>query len=244
MRYGIFSDVHGNIEALDVVLDFLKGEGVDRYAFLGDAVGYGANPDEVCTKIRELEPVAVMGNHDAAVCGRMSYEDYYDAARHALSWCKERISPENMQWLKDMPYKVREGHVEFCHGAPVMPQAFDYLFSADQAMGVLRGGFDSLAPVTFIGHSHLTISFRISGSSVEPIIEKQVECDEQANFIITDGSVGQPRDRDPRACCGIYDTETRLFTYHRLEYDIFSQRRKILDAGLATVFGDRLLVGM
>ncbi len=244
MRYGIFSDVHGNIEALDVVLDYLKAEGVDRYAFLGDAVGYGANPDEVCTKIRELDPIAVVGNHDAAVAGRMSYDDYYDAAREALDWCQKRMSPENLKWLEEMPFKVREGDVEFCHGAPVVPEAFDYLFSADQAMGVLRGGFDSLAPVTFIGHSHLTISFRITGDSVEPVIDGQVQCGDGARYIITDGSVGQPRDRDPRTCCGIYDTETKLFTYKRLEYDIFSQRRKILEAGLPAVFGDRLLVGM
>lgn len=244
MRYGIFSDVHGNIEALDAVLGFFSTAKIDRYAFLGDAVGYGANPEEVCTRIRELDPIAVMGNHDAAVAGKMSYEDYYDAARHALDWCKARLSEENLSWLANLPYKERVGDVEFCHGAPVAPETFDYLFSADQAMGVLRGAFDQLAPVTFIGHSHLTISFRIFQHNVEPVIESEVHCEPGASYIITDGSVGQPRDRDPRACCGIYDTESRIFGYHRIEYDIFSQRRKILEAGLAPVFGDRLLAGM
>src|SRR4051794_20940836 len=99
MRYGIFSDVHGNLEALSVVLAHLEGEHVDAYAFLGDAVGYGANPNEVCDLIRPLAHVSIVGNHDAAVTGRMDYAEYYDAARHALDWCKERLSPDNLAWL-------------------------------------------------------------------------------------------------------------------------------------------------
>ena len=109
---------------------------------------------------------------------------------------------------------------------------------------MLRGAFDSLAEVTFIGHSHLTIAFEVRGNSVAPIIEKELQCDHELKYVITAGSVGQPRDRDPRMCCGTYDSETRFFQYHRLEYDILSQRRKILEAGIATVFGDRLLVGI
>ena len=244
MLYGLISDVHGNIDALEVVLAHLKSLKVDKIAFMGDAVGYGANPNEVCDRIREVADFAVLGNHDAAVSGRMGYEDYYDAAREALDWCVEELTDENMDWLKGLPYTMKEGHVEFCHGAPVQPEMFDYLFSADQAMGVLRGSFDSLSEVTFIGHSHLTISFEVQGNSVLPVIEKQLLCRETMKYVITVGSVGQPRDRDPRTCCGTYDTETRQFAYHRLEYDILSQRRKILEAGLATVFGDRLMVGI
>ena len=244
MLYGLISDVHGNIDALEVALAHLERLEVDRIAFLGDAVGYGANPNEACDRIREVADFAVLGNHDAAVAGRMGYDEYYDAARHALDWCVEVITPENMAWLKGLPYKECEGHIEFCHGAPVEPEVFDYLFSAEQAMGVLRGAFDSLAEVTFIGHSHLTIAFEIRGNSVAPIIEKELQCDDSLKYVITAGSVGQPRDRDPRMCCGTYDSETRLFQYHRLEYDILSQRRKILEAGIATVFGDRLLVGI
>lgn len=243
MRYGVLSDVHGNLEALVVVLDHLKSEQVDQYAFLGDAVGYGPNPDEVCDLIRPLVSFAVLGNHDAAVSGRMDYSEYYDAARHALDWCAERLSTENMEWLKNLPYQQRDGHVEFSHGAPVAPEMFDYLFAPEQVVDLLQEDAN-LADVTFIGHSHLTISFRIDADRVTPLITTQIECDPKAKYIITDGSVGQPRDRDPRACCGIYDSETRVFTYHRLEYDLYATRQKILAAGLSPVFGDRLLVGM
>ncbi len=243
MRYGIFSDVHGNLEALSVVLEHLRAENVDAYVFLGDAVGYGANPNEVCDLIRPLVLHAIVGNHDAAVTGRMDYTEYYDAARHALDWCKSQLSPDNFAWLRGLPYKVRDGDLEFCHGAPVAPEAFDYLFAPSQVVDLLDAQ-DSLAKVTFIGHSHLTISFKIEGEEVTPELASEIDCADDAKHIITVGSVGQPRDRDPRTCCGVYDTEARRFFFHRLEYDIPTARKKILDAGLSTVFGDRLLVGM
>ncbi|MBI3179752.1 MAG: metallophosphoesterase family protein [Deltaproteobacteria bacterium] len=243
MRYGIFSDVHGNIEALRVVLDHLKTESVDTYVFLGDAVGYGANPNEVCDLIRPLVSVAIVGNHDAAVAGRMDYSQYYDAARQALDWCATQLSAENMAWLKAMPYKERNGMVEFCHGAPLRPEVFDYLFIPEQVTPMVAEA-EALAPVTFIGHSHLTISFRIAGDRVTALLAPEIVCDADAKYIITVGSVGQPRDRDPRACCGVFDSETRTFAYHRLDYDKETTRQKIIDAGLAPVFGDRLLVGM
>lgn len=243
MRYGIFSDVHGNIEALGVVLEHLKKQKIDAYAFLGDAVGYGPNPNEVCDAIRKLVKVAIVGNHDAAVSGRMDYSEYYDAARHALDWCAERLSDENLEWLGGLPYKVRDGDVEFSHGAPVVPEVFDYLFAPEQVIELLDA-FDALAPVTFIGHSHLTISFKIHEQMVTPIIAPKIVCDPEAKYIITVGSVGQPRDRDPRTCCGVFDSGDRTFTYHRLDYDNLTTRQKIIDAGLAPVFGERLLVGM
>src|SRR5687768_3546459 len=160
MRYGIFSDVHGNLEALTVVMDYLKKARVDSYVFLGDAVGYGANPNEVCDIIRPLVEVAIVGNHDAAVTGRMDYTEYYDAARQALDWCQRRLSPENLAWLGGIPYKVRKEDVDFCHGAPVAPEVFDYLFAPEQVVDLLDAAGD-LAQVTFIGHSHLTLSFKI-----------------------------------------------------------------------------------
>jgi len=243
MRYGIFSDVHGNIEALDGVLDYLADKNIDRYAFLGDAVGYGANPDEVCSKIREVADIAIVGNHDAAVAGRMDYSEYYDAARQALDWCANQLSSENMAWLEKLPYKVREGEIEFSHGSPIDPHLFDYLFSPEQVVDLFDVA-DQLAHVTFIGHSHLTIAFSLNNESVTPILAGEIPCGPDSKHIITAGSVGQPRDRDPRACCGIFDTDNQTFTYYRVPYDIQKTRQKIIDAGLSPIFGERLLVGM
>jgi predicted phosphodiesterase len=243
MRYAILSDAHGNLEALQVVLDYLGGQTIDQFVFLGDAVGYGANPNEVCDRLRPLADVAVLGNHDAAVCGRMEYSDYYDAARQALDWCTSELSEENLAWLNQLPFKVRREYIDFCHGAPLVPESFDYLFAAEQ-LHELIGSYDEFAPVTFIGHSHLTISFRLERDRVTPILLPEIVCEPEAKYIVTVGSVGQPRDRDPRSSCGIFDSETRVFTFVRLDYDKETTRTKIINAGLAPVFGERLLVGM
>ena len=243
MRYAFVSDVHGNIEALTAVLAHLDGIGFDRLIFLGDAVGYGANPNEVCDLLRARIDVGIVGNHDAAVAGRMAFDSYYDAARHALVWCQERITPTNLAWLSELPYKVEEPGVAFCHGAPVVPEVFDYLFGVAQVQDLLPA-FASLQPATFIGHSHLTLSFALTENDVQAMVVPEVQCAPGHKYIVTVGSVGQPRDRDPRACCGIFDTDLQAFTYHRVSYDIQSTHDKIMDAGLAPIFAERLLLGI
>lgn len=243
MRYAILSDVHGNLEALESTLRFFEAQPVDRYVFLGDAVGYGASPDAVCDLIRPLVAHAVLGNHDAAVAGRMPYDEYYDAAKQSLNWCAQRLSPENMEWLRAMPYTDQDDTFAYCHGSPGDPEGFDYLFSPDQVSDMLRLGM-TLPKVTLIGHSHLTVAFRVQGREVESIIRDEIDLNDDASYIITVGSVGQPRDRDPRACCCTYDTEEGIFRFHRLYYDVLTARQRIHDAGLSPVFGDRLLVGM
>lgn len=243
MRYGLISDVHGNLEALDAVLNHLDTCGIDVLAFMGDAVGYGASPDQVCDRLRSRVEIAVVGNHDAALTGRMSYDDYYDAAKQAIDWCVGQVSPKNRRWLTELPYKQKREFMEFSHGAPLVPEVFDYLFAAEQVTDLLPYR-DDLAQVTFIGHSHLTVGFCLNTDSVTAFCESEVWCDPRSKYIITVGSVGQPRDRDPRACCGVFDTDSRVFTFHRVSYDMKRSRQKIIDAGLSAVFGDRLLVGM
>ena len=152
MRIAIFSDVHGNIEALEAVLKkFQEVGGIDKYVCLGDIVGYGADPDTCCSRIRGVSEVTLLGNHDAAVAGRMDYSYYYDAAREALDWCSERLSADNLAWLKSLPYKHRMGHLELSHGSPVQPEDYDYIFATEQARALLPI-LDELADVTFIGH--------------------------------------------------------------------------------------------
>ncbi|MEL6544034.1 MAG: metallophosphoesterase family protein [Myxococcota bacterium] len=243
MRYAIFSDVHGNLEALTAALTFFEGRSIDRYVFMGDAVGYGASPNEVCDLIRPLVSHAVLGNHDAAVAGRMPFDEYYDAARHSLNWCVEQMTPENMEWLRQIPYTDQDETFAYCHGSPGDPEGFDYLFSPDQVVDMLRLGLD-LPRVTLIGHSHLTVAFRVTGNTVESLVKPELTIDDDSHYIVTVGSVGQPRDRDPRACCCTYDTEERVLRFHRLHYDVLTARQRIHDAGLSPVFGDRLLVGM
>ena len=244
MRIAILSDIHGNIEALESMLAEFENLGsIDKYVCLGDIVGYGADPQSCCTRIRELCDVTLLGNHDAAVAGRMDYSYYYDAAREALDWCAERLSAENMEWLKGLPYTSREGHVLFSHGSPMQPEEYDYIFATDQARSLLTMRSE-LPQVTFIGHSHLTKVFALTEDDALDVVAPKFRLKEEMRYIVTVGSVGQPRDYDPRACAGLYDTEAREFAYVRVEYDVEAQRQKILDAGLAQNFGTRLLLGV
>ena len=120
MRIGIFSDVHANIEALSAVMEAYRSEQIDEYYCLGDVVGYGASPNQCADIIRQKAKVTILGNHDAAVADRMDYSFYYDAARHALDWCKSQVSDATIEWLKERPYSQRDGDIEFCHGSPIV----------------------------------------------------------------------------------------------------------------------------
>lgn len=244
MRYALISDIHGNIEALEEVLKRFEELGsIDKYFCLGDIVGYGAEPEACCTRVRELCEVTLLGNHDAAVAGRMDYSYYYDAAREALDWCVERLSPTNMQWLKELPYTHRLGDVELSHGSPFQPEEYDYIFALEQARDLI-GQKPDLADVTFIGHSHLTKVFALTDDDALDVVAPKFSLKDGMRYVITVGSVGQPRDYDPRACAGLYDTETRKFEYVRCDYDVGAQQNKIIEAGLARNFAMRLEFGI
>ncbi|MCB9568475.1 MAG: metallophosphoesterase family protein [Myxococcales bacterium] len=244
MRYGIFSDTHGNLEALEAVLGALERERCDALVCLGDTVGYGAQPNECCDRVRSLTRHTILGNHDAAVAGRMDYSYYYDAAREALDLHASILSPENLEWLKGLRYSERDEAAHFCHGSPVDLEEFEYIFSVDQAATCLPI-WDQLAQVTFIGHSHLCKSFAISRDRVYEVVTKDFEIHPEFRYIISVGSVGQPRDHDPRASYTIYDGDRGVFNFKRVEYDVAAAAQKIFnDQRLSDSFGARLFAGV
>jgi diadenosine tetraphosphatase ApaH/serine/threonine PP2A family protein phosphatase len=243
MRLGIFSDVHSNLEALQAVIADYKDKRIDTFICLGDVVGYGANPNECCDIVKELASVVVLGNHDAAVAGLMNYSFYYHEAREALTWCANQLTPENRAWLRSLPYKKITDDICFSHGSPILPEKFDYIFNISQASDLLRY-YDQIATVNFIGHSHLTKSFALSLGEVNEVVARRFGLRRHRKYVITDGSVGQPRDYDNRACYAIFDNDTRVFEYHRVEYDIDTAARKIFSADLAVSFGKRLFLGV
>lgn len=243
MRIAIISDVHSNIEALTEVLRVAEEQKVDRIVSLGDIVGYGASPNACCDLVRSVTEVTLLGNHDAAVAGRMDYSYYYDAARHALDWSAGVLSDENMEWLKSLPYTYRIGDVGFSHGSPVEPKAYEYIFALEQARE-LTPYVEHLPEVTFIGHSHLCKAFAIGNGEVHDVVAQKFGIRRGYKYIISVGSVGQPRDYDNRACFVICDTGARTVEYLRVEYDIESAAQKIFDASLALNFGKRLFLGV
>src|SRR5262249_16073571 len=153
MRIGIFSDVHANLEAITAVLRAFESERIDKYVCLGDTVGYGASPNETCDLVRKTAAFTILGNHDAAVAGRMDHSYYYDAARKALDLHAAMLSPDNVEWLRSLPYEMHQENLGFCHGSPINLEEFEYIFATEQAARCLDI-WDQLGDVTFIGHSH------------------------------------------------------------------------------------------
>jgi diadenosine tetraphosphatase ApaH/serine/threonine PP2A family protein phosphatase len=244
MRYGIFSDSHANLEALQNVLREFERHKVDRLVCIGDTVGYGAQPNECCNLVRTNARHTILGNHDAAVGGRMDYSYYYDAARQALDHHASQLSSENMQWLRQLPYNVSEGDTHFCHGSPVDLEQFEYIFTIDQAATCLPI-WTRLGQVTFIGHSHLCKAYALGRERVYEVITKRFEIHPEFRYIISVGSVGQPRDHDPRASLTVYDDVERTFEFLRVEYDISAAAQKIFDdRRLSDSFGARLFAGV
>jgi predicted phosphodiesterase len=245
MRIGVFSDVHANLEALQAVVDAYRDERIDGYLCCGDVVGYGASPNECVDIVRGMTREVVLGNHDAAVAGRMDYSYYYDAARKVLDLHAMLLSEDNMSWLRALPYSRRydEMNVTLCHGSPVDEKEFDYIFALDQAYGLLPH-FEELEKITFIGHSHLCRTFALTRKTVEEIADRHFRFEPDRKYIVSVGSVGQPRDYDNRASYTIFDSESLEFQFKRVEYDIEASASKIFEARLERNFGNRLFIGV
>lgn len=245
MRIGIFSDVHANLEALSAVLEAYKAENIDRFCCLGDVVGYGANPNECTSIVRDVTEVTILGNHDAAVAGRMDYSYYYEAARQALDAHANALTPENLKWLRALPYKhmIEEAKLLLCHGSPVRIEEFEYIFAPEQARECLPI-LDSLGDVTLIGHSHLCKVFALQPGDVQELPAEDFNVEPGTKYIVSVGSVGQPRDYDNRASYTIYDSDTRRFEFKRTEYDIDLAATKIFESNLERNFGHRLFIGV
>jgi predicted phosphodiesterase len=245
MRLGIFSDIHANYEALSAVLEAFKSESVDEFHCLGDVVGYGGSPNECADIVRSLAKNTILGNHDAAVAGRMDYSYYYEAARHALDVHADILSSDNTSWLKGLPYSKRltEAGVDLCHGSPVRLEEFDYIFAPEQARECLPM-YGEMAKLTLIGHSHLCKVFALTPSSVEELPAIDFHLEEDRKYVVSVGSVGQPRDYDNRASYVVFDVEALLLEFHRIEYDVEAAAKKVLNAKLERNFAHRLYIGV
>lgn len=250
MRFLILSDVHANNDALQGVLRHVKRKRYDRVAFLGDAVGYGASPNAVLDWLHGLGPSAaiVRGNHDR-VCAGLDSGDYFNRyAREASDWTNDRLEQRRLEFLRSLP----EGPLEItsdaaiCHGSSFDEDA--YIFSVYDA----QQAFESLShQVIFFGHTHVPTVFTLEAVHGQQTISARllsgrrtvIDLEPGTRYLINPGSVGQPRDRDPRAAYAIYDESARRVYLYRVSYRVADARRRILQAGLPPVLGDRLLHG-
>lgn len=244
MKIGILSDIHSNLEALQVAMKWLEEQKVDEIVCLGDVVGYGPNPNECCEIISSAAVATLLGNHDAAAIGAMSTEYYYDSARVAIEWTRRQLSPKHLEWLFQLPYTYRRTDlgVSFYHSAPIAPSGYFYVVFKDDAQAHSRM-FERLTAVSLLGHSHLVRAFRLSNGKAKEVQPSAIRFEDNAKFIASVGSVGQPRDRDPRGAVSYFDSDMGELHLHRFDYDREATARKIVEAGLEPRFGERLFTG-
>jgi predicted phosphodiesterase len=244
MRYLVLSDIHANLEALEAVLT-AAAAAWDRVLVLGDLVGYGADPNAVIERVRALDPLAVIrGNHDKAACGIDDASAFNSLARQAAEWTYNTLTEEHRAWVRNLPAGpiVIDDTLEICHGAPYDEDA--YIFDGGDAT---RAFEDSERQVCLFGHTHLPVIFLQSGTHLEGSVpdgaETALALEPDARYLINPGSVGQPRDGDPRAAYAICDVQARQIALRRVPYDVEKAQEKIKTAGLAVSLANRLALG-
>jgi len=239
MRIAVVSDVHANLPALDAVL--AHAGGIDGLWHLGDVVGYGPEPDAVVARLAAAGAVGVRGNHDAAACGGREIEWFNPDARRAMEWTRGAINPDTVDWLGALPERREEGGCLLVHGSPREP-IWEYVTSTTVAAANLAAMPGSIG---LHGHTHVPVAFVESGADV--LLHRPEAGSSLAlagrRALLNPGSVGQPRDGDPRASYLVLDPVAGEVTWHRVEYDVGRVQRAILAAGLPAVLAARLSVG-
>jgi predicted phosphodiesterase len=241
MRYGIFSDIHSNLEALEAVIGAYKQECVDRYLCLGDIVGYAANPRECIERTKALSAVNVAGNHDWAAVNLFSLDYFNPRASESIVWTQQHIFDNDRHFLESLKLTYQNEHVTLVHATLDEPQDFSYLVDNNRAGNT----FKLLATnICFLGHTHVAGIFTQNGNGrIDYQVAGCVDIKEGHKYVVNVGSVGQPRDGDPRAAYCVYDTDKRKIQIKRIDYDIETARQKIIRGGLPTFLGDRLTAG-
>jgi diadenosine tetraphosphatase ApaH/serine/threonine PP2A family protein phosphatase len=240
VRYAILSDVHGNLEALRAVLDDCAAR-ADAVLCLGDTVGYGADPLPCVELVAERAQASVGGNHEYAVAGRLAMDWFNRYARAAAEWTQERLDDDHRAYLAALPLTSEIADATLVHASPAQPEEWDYLVTAED-------GFAAFPYFTtrwcFVGHSHVPGAWSLGSSGPEHHPRPgHLQSERGRRYIVNVGSVGQPRDRDPRAAYAVWDVETGRTQIHRVAYDVDAARRKIVEAGLPRFLADRLAAG-
>ncbi len=239
MRIAILGDIHANLEALQAVGREIESAGIDHVYTIGDIVGYNACPSKCVNIVRGWVQGAVAGNHDWGLTGRLDLNLFSPTAAEALEWSEMNTASEEVAYLEDLPVRAVFDGVTLVHSMPAQPEEFPYVFAGHD----MTGQFEAVStPVTFVGHTHHPTVFHEDGNH-EEIIEGTFELPGPDKYIVNVGSVGQPRDGDPRATYAVWESDSRRLEIHRVRYDIKLAVMRIAQTGLPGSFGDRLRVG-
>jgi len=240
-RVGIFSDIHGNYQALQSVVQCLDSLSVDLMVCCGDVVGYGANPNECCELLRERQIPTIAGNHDYAALAKIDITYFNEVAKRAITWTRKTLTPENEQYLRSLPLTVELSEMLFVHASPRNPEAWNYIIT----MGDARQSFKHYGQrVCFIGHSHTPFIVENEGGNLSCPEKPEIAMREGCRYLVNVGSVGQPRDRNPDACFCLYDREARRLEIRRTKYDMTRAQDNIREQGLPIELAERLAYGL
>lgn len=241
MKYGIISDIHGNLSALQATLKIFEKSKIDKLVCLGDLVGYGPQPNECIRLINENADVFIAGNHDYAAVGKSPDDNFNPHAKAALDWTRQELSDQSRQLLQAARLSHRENNLFFVHATPDKPEYWNYIPSLFEAYTAFSGFNEQIC---FIGHSHIPVTFsQDSERKIQLVFETQIRLLAENRYIINVGSVGQPRDNDARAAFGIFDTGAGMYSMQRKQYAVSDTQAKMRKAGLPEYLVKRLKHG-
>jgi predicted phosphodiesterase len=239
MKYAVISDIHANLEALSACLKKIEELKPDKIICLGDLVDYCAQPNECIDLVKNNCDVTLLGNHDEAQFNYPLSDGFTSNARVSSIHTRLVIKPEHIEYLKTLPYVYREENILFVHGSPYMPEEYNYVLT-ELAAQIAFESFDE--QFCFIGHSHRPVIFEKSGKKIKPLNEKGIK--KNYRYIINAGSVGQPRDGDPRLSFGAFDSVEHTYSNIRLPYPAEEASKKIIFEGLPVFLAERILKGV
>ena len=242
MRVAVVSDIHGNLHALRAVLDAVAAEEVDALWCLGDLVGYGPRPNECCEEVERAASLCLVGNHDLGVLGRIPLGDFTDDAAAAARWSQSVLAEEARGYLERLPSLGAADGTELFHASPRDP-VWEYVLSPEVALASLLA---TESPIVLVGHSHVALAFVLEDEAVDgAVVPGGAEIDlADGRFILNPGSVGQPRDGDPRAAYLVLDLDAKRALHRRVPYPIERTQKEIREHGLPEALADRLAHGL
>ena len=239
MRIGILSDLHANLEATEAVLADARAHQCTHFVCLGDVVGYNANPRECVEIVQRLNCPVVKGNHDEQAALTESTRGFNPLAETAINWTRSHLIEQDKSWLRQLPMQQRIHGFTIVHSTLDAPHRWDYVFNGLDAVGSFAC---QETPVCFFGHTHVAGAFVREGG-IKRVKVDQLIINPAKRYFINVGSVGQPRDRDWRAAYCIYHLEENMVEQRRVEYDLETAQRKIIEAGLPHMLAERLELG-
>ena len=229
MKYAIIADVHANLEAFQAVLEDSKKQGCAHYAFLGDFVGYCADPRECVDIARAMNAPCVKGNHDEYSATNLPLGGFNPKAAKAVMWTREQLSEDDRQWLKSLEYVRRVENFTIVHATLEVPERWGYVFDR---LAAAESFEHQNTPICFFGHTHVPVAF-VRDSAVRGGTYSKFRIEDGKDYFVNAGSVGQPRDGNPNAAYVVYDVDNGTIELRRVAYDFTETQRKIREAGLA-----------